>query len=236
MLSRINKYQGRLRAYATVTEDLALRQADRAAVEIAKGQYRGPLHGIPIAVKDLCYTKGIVTSAGMPIHGKFKPSYDATVVRRLRAAGAVLLGKLQMTEGAFAEHHPDIKAPVNPWHKDHWSGVSSSGSGVATASGLCFASLGSDTGGSIRYPSAANGLSGLKPTWGRVSRHGVFDLASSLDHIGPMCRSSADCAAVLQVIAGADPHDPTATSEPVPNYLAGLNRPLGGLRLGIARR
>jgi amidase len=121
-------------------------------------------------VKDLCYTKGVITSAGMPIHSKFKPSYDATVVRRLHSAGAVLLGKLQMTEGAFAEHQPDIKAPVNPWHKDHWSGVSSSGSGVATAAGLCFASLGSDTGGSIRYPSAANGLSGLKPTWGRVSR------------------------------------------------------------------
>ena len=154
---------------------------------IGRRQLLSQLHGVPIAVKDLCYTKGVPTSAGMPLHRDFVPTYDATVVRRLRDAGAVLLGKLQLTEGAFADHHPASTPPVNPWHRDHWSGASSSGSGVATAAGLCFGSLGSDTGGSIRFPSAANGTTGLKPTWGRVSRHGCFELAASLDHIGPMC-------------------------------------------------
>jgi amidase len=145
----------------------------------------------------------------------------------------VLLGKLQMTEGAFADHHPNITPPVNPWHADHWSGASSSGSGVATAAGLCFASLGTDTGGSIRFPSAANGVTGLKPTWGRVSVNGAYELAASLDHIGPMCRSAADAGAMLGIIAGADPHDPNALQAPVPDYLAGNERTLHGMRLGI---
>lgn len=235
MLERIAKLDGSLKSYATVTADLALEQARRAEAEIARGAYRGPLHGVPIAVKDLCYTKGIATAAGMAIHAAFKPDHDSTVVERFAAAGAVLLGKLQLTEGAFADHHPKITPPVNPWHKDHWSGASSSGSGVATAAGLCFASLGSDTGGSIRFPSAANGVTGLKPTWGRVSRYGVFALAESLDHIGPMTRSAADAAAVMSVIAGADPNDPTARQEPVPNYLAGLERGIRGVRIGIDR-
>lgn len=233
ILARINKANKKLRAYALVTDKLALAQAKKAEGEIRKGNIKGPLHGVPIAVKDLCYTKGIVTSAGMPIHGKFKPSFDATVVKRFASAGAVLLGKLQMTEGAFADHHPDIRPPVNPWNPAHWSGASSSGSGVATAAGLCYGSLGSDTGGSIRFPSAANGLTGLKPTWGRVSRYGVFDLAPTLDHVGPMARSAADAAAILGVIAGADKNDPTAVQGPVPNYLAGLGRGIRGLRIGI---
>ncbi|HEX2890222.1 amidase [Vineibacter terrae] len=235
MLERIEKTQGTLKSYATVTADLAMQQARQAEAEIGRGAWRGPLHGVPIAVKDLCYTKGIATAAGMPIHADFRPDHDATVVQRFADAGAVLLGKLQLTEGAFADHHPSIAPPVNPWHKDHWSGASSSGSGVATAAGLCFASLGSDTGGSIRFPSAANGVTGLKPTWGRVSRYGVFALAESLDHIGPMTRSAADAAAVLGVIAGADPNDPTARQEPVPNYLAGLERPIRGVRIGVDR-
>jgi len=235
LLDRIAKLDGTLKSYATVTADLALEQARRAESEIARGAYRGPLHGVPIAVKDLCYTKGVPTAAGMAIHAAFKPDHDSTVVERFAAAGAVLLGKLQLTEGAFADHHPKITPPVNPWHKDHWSGASSSGSGVATAAGLCFASLGSDTGGSIRFPSAANGVTGLKPTWGRVSRYGVFALAESLDHIGPMTRSAADAAAVLSVIAGADPNDPTARQEPVPNYLAGLERGIRGVRIGVDR-
>jgi amidase len=235
MLKRIEELDGRLKSYATVTPELALKQARDAEGEIRRGNYRGPLHGVPIAVKDLCYTKGIPTAAGMAIHKTFEPSYDATVVERFRDAGAVLLGKLQLTEGAFADHHPSVTPPVNPWNKDHWSGASSSGSGVATAAGLCFASLGSDTGGSIRFPSAANGVTGLKPTWGRVSRYGVFALAESLDHIGPMTRSAADAAAVLGVIAGADPNDPTARLEPVPNYLAGLARGIRGVRIGVDR-
>ncbi len=233
ILARIKRADKKLRSYALVTEKLALQQAKKAEAEIAKGRIRGPLHGVPIAVKDLCYTKGIVTSAGMPIHGKFKPKHDSTVVKRFAQAGAVLLGKLQLTEGAFADHHPDIRPPVNPWNPAHWSGASSSGSGVATAAGLCYGSLGSDTGGSIRFPSAANGTTGLKPTWGRVSRYGVFDLGPSLDHVGPMTRSARDAAALLGAIAGADKNDPTALQAPVPNYLAGIDRGIRGLRVGI---
>ena len=233
MLQRIDVKDRKLRSYATVTPELAIKQAKKAEQEIAKGRIRGPLHGVPIAVKDLCFTRGIPTAAGMSINKKFRPRFDSTVVRRLANAGSVLLGKLQMTEGAFAEHHPDVSPPINPWHKDYWPGASSSGSGVATAAGLCFASLGSDTGGSIRFPSAANGLSGLKPTWGRVSRYGVFDLAPTLDHVGPMCRSVADSAAVLSAIAGQDSNDPTAAPVPVPNYLAGLERGIKGIRFGI---
>lgn len=233
LLERIKKTDKKLRAFARVTGKLALEQAKKAEGQIRKGNIKSPLHGVPIAVKDLCYTKGIVTSAGMPIHGKFKPTFDATVVKRFRDAGAILLGKLQMTEGAFADHHPDIRPPINPWNPAHWSGASSSGSGVATAAGLCYGTLGSDTGGSIRFPSAANGATGLKPTWGRVSRYGVFDLAPSLDHVGPLCRSAADAAAVLGVIAGADKNDPTAVQGAVPNYLAGLERGIRGVRIGV---
>jgi amidase len=233
MLRRIERRDGKLRSYALATAELALKQAKKAEAELMRGRVRGPLHGVPVALKDLCYTRGVVTAAGTKVHAKFKPRFDATVTQRLAEAGAVLLGKLKMTEGAFSEHHPEVAPPLNPWHAAHWTGVSSSGSGVATAAGLCFASLGSDTGGSIRFPSAANGVTGLKPTWGRVSRHGVFDLAPSLDHVGPMCRSAADCAAVLGVIAGADGEDPTAVPLPVPNYLAGLERPVRGLRIGV---
>ncbi len=232
-LDRIEKLDGRLGSYALVTPELALEQARVAETEIQRGQIRGPLHGVPIALKDLCWTAGINTAAGMPIHRDNKPKQDATVVRKLRDAGSVLLGKLQLTEGAFADHHPDIKPPVNPWNGDHWSGASSSGSGVATAAGLCYGSLGSDTGGSIRFPSAANGVTGLKPSWGRVSRYGVFELAATLDHIGPMARSAADAAAILGVIAGPDENDPTASQEAVPNYLAGIARGLKGLRIGV---
>lgn len=232
-LDRIASLDGALRSYALVMADAALADARRADDEIRQGKIRGPLHGVPIAVKDLCWTKGVPTAAGMTIYRDFKPDRDATVVEKLRAAGAVNLGKLQLTEGAYADHHPKITPPVNPWNKAHWSGASSSGSGVATAAGLCYGSLGSDTGGSIRFPSAANGCTGLKPTWGRVSRFGVFELAATLDHIGPMTRSAADAGAMLSVIAGEDPNDPTASLEPVPNYLAGMTRGLRGLRIGI---
>lgn len=234
-LARIEALDGRLRSYALVLAEQALADARQAEAEIARGAARGPLHGVPIAVKDLCWTKGIPTAAGMTIHRDFRPGEDATVVRRLREAGAVILGKLQLTEGAYADHHPDIPPPVSPWNPDTWVGSSSSGSGVATAAGLCYGSLGSDTGGSIRFPSAASGLTGLKPTWGRVSRYGVFELAATLDHIGPMARSAADCAALLGAIAGADPKDPTASLEPVPDYAAHLDGGLRGLRIGVDR-
>ena len=236
VLDRIAAVDGRLHAYALVTAELALEQARRAEDEIGKRRYRGALHGVPVGLKDLCYTKGIPTAAGMPIRRSFRPPFDATGVKRLYDAGAVCVGKLQLTEGAFADHHPDVTVPVNPWHPDHWSGASSSGSGVATAAGLCYASIGSDTGGSIRFPSTANGVTGLKPTWGRVSRYGAFELAASLDHLGPMCRSAADCGIVLGAIAGADPNDPTASRKPVPDYLAGNDRDLGGVRIGVDER
>ena len=233
MLDRIAKHDPRLKAYATLTPERALVDAAERDAETAAGKSRGPLHGVPIAVKDLCNTAGTATAAGMAIHRGHVPAKDATVVARLKAAGAVLLGKLQMTEGAFGAHHPTIPAPLNPWNASYWTGSSSSGSGAATAAGLCFASLGSDTGGSIRFPATMNGITGLKPTWGRVSRAGVFPLAESLDHIGPMTRSALDCAIVLGVIAGADDDDPTAVSGAVPDYAAATANGVVGKRIGL---
>ena len=236
LLRRIERLDPQLKSYARVTPELALEQARIAEEMIGRRQILSQLHGIPIAVKDLCNTAGVVTASGMPLHRDFVPAVDATVVRKLREAGAILLGKLQMTEGAFADHHPDIAPPVNPWHRDHWSGASSSGSGVATAAGLCYASLGTDTGGSIRYPSAANGNTGLKPTWGRVSKFGCTELAASLDHIGPMCRSATDAAIVLGAIAGVDPRDPTTLRAELPDLLADGDGELRKLRLGFDER
>lgn len=233
MLNRIERTDPQLLSYALPTPELALEQARQAEEQIGRRQILSQLHGIPVAVKDLCYTSGIPTMSGMPMYRNFRPDHDATVVRKLREAGAVLIGKLQLTEGAFADHHPDVPPPINPWHRDHWSGASSSGSGVATAAGLCFGSIGSDTGGSIRFPSAANGVTGLKPTWGRVSRFGCFELAASLDHIGPMCRSATDCTIMLQATAGEDVNDPTASRLPVPDFLASAERDLSGFRVGI---
>jgi amidase len=175
----------------------------------------------------------VVTASGTRIMRDFVPDADATVVGRLRQAGAVIVGKTQLTEGAFSTHHPDINPPKNPWNQAHWPGVSSSGSGVSVAAGLAYAALGSDTGGSIRFPSASCGLVGIKPTFGRVSKHGAFPLAESLDHIGPMTRSVADAARMLQVIAGHDPADAATLEDPVPNYAANLNAGVRGLRLGV---
>ncbi|KAA0685079.1 amidase [Neorhizobium sp. P12A] len=235
ILSRIQKLDPGLKAYTTVTADLAMKQARTAEAEITKGIYRGPMHGVPIAVKDLCFTKGITTTGGMTIYADFKPDHDATVVTKLAEAGAVLLGKLHMTEGATLEHHPDMPEPVNPWKSDLWTGVSSSGSGVSTAAGMAYAAIGSDTGGSIRFPSACNGLTGVKPTWGRISRYGIFDLAATFDHLGPMARSAADAAAMLQALAGWDAKDTTSLPTPVPNYLDELDGVYGarGVKLGV---
>jgi amidase len=236
MLDRIARLDGNLTSYITVLSDRAIERALQAEAEIARGLWRGPLHGVPVAVKDLCDTDFAPSSAGMKVHRDYRPKQSATVIERLEAAGAILLGKLAMTEGAFIAHHPEMPTPINPWSAAHWSGVSSSGSGVATAAGLCYASLGSDTGGSIRFPSAYCGLTGVKPTWGRVSRHGVFALAESLDHIGPMARNAADAAAVLGAIAGRDSHDPTSLAAPVPDYLGRIGFGVSGLRLGIDQR
>lgn len=235
MLSRIEAVDSRLRSYATVTSERALEAASVAEKEIAAGNYRGPMHGIPVAVKDLCFTKGIRTMGGLSVYRNFKPDYDGTAVERLDGAGAVLLGKLNLTEGAMAGYHADFDIPVNPWNADYWSGASSSGSGVAVAAGLCFAALGTDTGGSIRFPSMANGIVGLKPTYGRVSRYGVHALGETLDHVGPMTRSVADAAAVLEAIAGPDIHDPTTLDEQASGILQEIDRGIVGMKIGYDR-
>jgi amidase len=236
MLDRIAAVDGHLQSYVTVMAEQASASARRADAEIRAGRYRGPLHGVPIAVKDLCYTRGVRTMAGTKVLADFVPDFDATVVARLEAAGAVNLGKLVLCEGAFGPYFPGLQVPVNPWDATRWSGVSSSGSGVATAAGLCFASVGTDTGGSIRYPSAANGCVGLKPTYGRVSRFGVFALAPSMDHVGPMTRTVEDAAIMFEAMAGSDPNDPTSLPDPVPAVRAELRRGIAGLRVGFDRR
>ncbi|HTG03333.1 MAG TPA: amidase [Bradyrhizobium sp.] len=232
-LDRIAALDGELGSYVHVMADAAMAQAETAQAEIAAGQYRGPLHGVPIALKDLFWTKDFPTAAGTAVHRNFRPDQDASVVRRLKEAGAVVLGKLQLTEGAYSDHHPSVTPPKNPWNADYWPGISSSGPAVATAAGLCYGSLASDTGGSIRWPCAANGLTGLKPSWGRVSRHGVFELAATLDHVGTIARSAADAGAMLGIVAGRDPNDPTAVFDPVPDYLAAIEQDVSGLRIGL---
>jgi amidase len=232
-LDRIAGLDGPLSSFALVTADAAMAQAEAAAIEITSGLYGGALHGVPVAVKDLFWMEGVPTAAGGTVYKRLRPDEDATVVRRLKAAGAVVLGKLQMTEGAYSDHHPSVTPPKNPWNATYWPGISSSGPGVATAAGLCFGALGSDTGGSIRWPAAANGLTGLKPTWGRVSRHGVLELAPTLDHVGPLARSAADAGAMLGAVAGRDPNDPTAVLVPVPDYQAAVRQGGQDLRIGV---
>lgn len=224
-LERIEKLDGTLKSYRTVDAEGAIEAAKAADADRRKGRIRSGVHGVPVGIKDLANTKGLATGAGTSIHDGFVPDFDATIVVKLREAGAVNLGKLAMTEGAYSGHHPDLQTPVNPWDEATWPGVSSSGSGVAPAAGLCFGAIGTDTGGSIRLPSSANGVTGLKPTWGRVSRYGCFPLAQSLDHIGPMARSARDCAIMLEVLAGRDKNDPTASRRPVPRYSELLDTP-----------
>ena len=233
LLERIDQLDGRLKSYVTVMADHAMTVARKAEEEITSGRYRGPLHGIPIAVKDLFYTKGIRTMGGTKALANHIPDFDSTVVARLKSAGAVLLGKLNLTEGAMGGYNPEFGIPRNPWNTERSSGASSSGSGVATAAGLCFGSLGSDTGGSIRFPSAFCGTVGLKPTWGRVSRYGVLNLAESLDHVGPMTRSTADAGIMLQAISGLDTNDPTSLPAPVPGMLDSLDKGVEGVRIGF---
>lgn len=232
MLDRIEQLDGRLKSYATVTTEDAVSAAQKAEEEITDGNYRGPLHGIPIGVKDLCFTKGIRTMGGAYVMAGHIPEYDGTVVKKLKEAGVVILGKLNLTEGAMGGYHPEFDIPINPWNPDRWTGSSSSGSGVATAAGLCSGSIGSDTGGSIRFPSAACGIVGLKPTYGRVSRYGVLELAVSMDHVGPMTRSVADAGIMLEAISGSDTNDKWALKDPVPNMLEKIDRGIKGTRIG----
>lgn len=235
LLDRIEMVDASLHSYLTVMKKSALYRARELDEEIEAGKYRGPLHGVPIAVKDLIYTKGVATTGGLKVLSDFLPDFDATVVNKLEDAGAVLIGKLNLTEGAMVGYHRDFEIPINPWGEKLWSGVSSSGSGVATAAGLCFGALGTDTGGSIRWPSMANGIVGLKPSYGRVSRHGVIPLAESLDHIGPMTRSVEDAAILFEAIAGKDTNDPTSLAMPVPDMRKDINNGVAGLRIGFDR-
>lgn len=236
MLERIGRLDPYLGSFDQVTAEQALLDAAAADAELQRGVRRSALHGVPVAVKALADLAGVPTAAGTVIRAGHVPDRDATVVSRLRGAGAVILGLLTMTEGASAVHHPSIEQPRNPWDQAAWAGVSSSGSGVATAAGLTFASLGSDTGGSIRAPSHFCGVVGLKPTFGRVSRAGVFPLSATLDHVGPMTRTVADGAAVLGVIAGPDERDLTTSLVEVPDYLSGLDGSLDGYRIGWDER
>jgi len=233
MLTRIEEQDSKYLSYATVMADQARAAAHAAERSISTGNYLGHLHGVPIAVKDLCFTKGVATMGATKVLKDHIPDFDCTVVQKLNSAGAVILGKLNLTEGAMAGYNPEFQVPVNPWGVNLWSGASSSGSGVATSAGLCYGSLGSDTGGSIRFPSAACGIVGIKPTWGRVSRYGVLPLAESLDHIGPMTRSVADAGIMLQAISGIDPNDPTSLPVPVPDMLADIDQGVRGLRIGL---
>jgi len=234
-LERIAAHDASLHSYLLLTAELGRAQALAAEREIAAGDYRGPLHGIPLGLKDLICTKGIPTTCASPILRDFKPLLDAAIVEKLYAAGALCTGKLNLTEFALYGYHPEFDYPRNPWNTDYWAGVSSSGSGVAVAASLCFGAIGTDTGGSIRFPSAACGVVGLKPTFGKVSRHGIFPLADTLDHIGPMTRSVADCALMLAALEGRDERDPSTRSDPAVDYLAEIARGAEGIRIGIDR-
>ncbi len=236
-LARIEKLQPRLNAFITVTAEQALAQARAVDVEMKAGKWRGPLHGVPIALKDNMDTAGIRTSAASALFADRIPTEDAEVVRRLKAAGAVLLGKLNMDEfAAGGTSTATYFKPVhNPWALDRVASGSSGGSGAAVAAELCFGALGTDTGGSIRGPASVCGIVGFKPTYGRVSNRGVIPLSWTLDHVGPMCRTVEDAALLLQAIAGYDAEDTTSVEMAVPDYLAGLKTPVSGLRLGLPR-
>jgi aspartyl-tRNA(Asn)/glutamyl-tRNA(Gln) amidotransferase subunit A len=234
-LERISALNPQLNAFITVLEDHARAAAHAAERELMSGQRRGPLHGIPIALKDLCATKGVRTTAGSKILQDHVPSNDATVASHLAGAGTILLGKLHMNEFAYGPdgdnvHYGRVR---NPWNLECITGGSSSGSGAAVAAALCLGALGTDTGGSIRIPSALCGIVGLKPTYGRVSRYGITPLSWSLDHAGPMARTVEDVALLLQAMAGYDTKDTSSAPHPVPDYAAGLSGDIRGLRVGI---
>ena len=233
MLDRIAAIDGKLNSYITIMSEDALVTARALDKELAEGKYRGPLHGVPIGVKDLLYTTNAPTTASHSFNSNFIATYNATVVDKLNNAGAVILGKLNLTEGAMGNYNGSSKIPKNPWGEDLWTGVSSSGSGVATAAGLCFGSIGSDTGGSIRFPCVANGIVGLKPTYGLVSTYGVFPLSQSLDHIGPMTRSTLDAAIMLEAIAGYDANYPNSLQENKIDISSSIKDGIKGLRIGI---
>ena len=236
-LDRIQSTDDRLHSFILLLADEALAQARTAEAEVLRGDYRGPMHGIPFALKDLYDTAGVRTTSGSQVDIDRVPSEDATTTARLKEAGGILLGKLAMHE--FALGGPDWTTPFeparNPWNLDHITGGSSSGSGSAVASGQSLGALGSCTGGSIRGPASLCGIVGLKPTYGRVSRFGVVTLSWSQDHAGPMTRTVEDTAFMLQAIAGHDPRDPTSSRSPVPDYSRSLREDIRGIRIGLPR-
>ena len=231
-LRHIEQREPHLHSFVRIRSQAARAEAERLDAAQAAGEPLGLLHGVPIAIKDLVFTAGEPTASGTRVMADYVPQFDATVLTRLQEAGAVIIGKTQLTEGAFGSHHPAITPPVNPWHPDYWTGVSSSGSGVSVAAGMAFGALGTDTGGSIRFPSACCGLVGIKPTYGRVSRHGVFELAGSLDHIGPMARSVADAARLLRVMVGHDAQD-ASSLDTAPEDFPADARDMRGATIGV---
>ncbi|PYM92063.1 MAG: Asp-tRNA(Asn)/Glu-tRNA(Gln) amidotransferase GatCAB subunit A [Candidatus Rokuibacteriota bacterium] len=234
-LARIEQLDPHIRAFITVDAEGALASARALEAELTQGRSRGSLHGVPLAYKDLCHVPGLPTSCGTRTREYFTSTIECTATARLREAGAVTLGKLNMTElamGPFGDnaHHGDVQ---NPWKPGHCAGGSSSGSAAAVAAGFALGALGSDTGGSIRLPAACCGVVGLKPTYGRVSRAGAMPLSWSLDHLGPLTRTVADAARLLGIVAGYDPHDATSSRRGVPFYERMLDGPVGGLRVGV---
>ena len=234
-LYRIDREDFKFNSYLTVSRKEALQAAAEAERAILQGGYRGPLHGVPVAVKDQLWTKGIRTTGGSRILVDLVPEEDATAVANLKEAGAVLLGKLNMTEFAMGGGGERYRTPRNPWNLETYTGASSSGSGAATAAYLCATSLGEDTGGSIRYPASWCGVVGLRPSWGRVSRNGLMRGAWSMDTVGPISRTVEDAAITLGAIAGRDPKDPYTWDTPVPDYRRALNGDIKGVRVGVVR-
>ena len=236
-LSRIESLEPKLNSFITLLADQARTAALQAEKEIQQGKYRGPLHGIPLGLKDLYYVKGIRNTAGTKVFDSFVPEFDSTVAAKLKEAGTILLGKLNMHPLAYGPtgENPDYGHMHNPWNPDLISGGSSGGSGSAAASGECTLTMGSDTGGSIRIPSALCGLAGLKPTYGRLSRYGLTALAWSQDHAGPMARTVEDCALVMNAAAGYDRNDPASLNLPVPDYARFLTGEIKGLRIGVPK-
>jgi aspartyl-tRNA(Asn)/glutamyl-tRNA(Gln) amidotransferase subunit A len=234
-LHRIAQWQPKLNAFMTVEAEAALKAADDADAALAKGQNRGPLHGVPLAHKDMYYDAGHVVSCGSLIRRDFVASTTSTALQRLKDAGTIRLGSLGMAEFAYGPtgHNFHYGAVHNPWKFGYVTGGSSSGSGSAVAARLTFAALGSDTGGSIRMPAHFCGITGLKVTWGRISRAGAMPLSQSLDTVGPLARTVEDCALLLGLMAGADPEDPTASTAPVPDYMAATSASIKGLRIGV---
>jgi aspartyl-tRNA(Asn)/glutamyl-tRNA(Gln) amidotransferase subunit A len=234
-LHRIAQWQGKLNAFMTVEAESALKAADDADAALARGESRGPLHGVPLAHKDMYYEAGKVVTCGSLIRRDFVASTTSTALQRLKDAGTIRLGSLGMAEFAYGPtgHNYHYGAVHNPWKLGYVTGGSSSGSGSAVAARLTFAALGSDTGGSIRMPAHFCGVTGLKVTFGRVSRAGAMPLSQSLDTVGPLARSAEDCALLLGLMAGADVEDPTASAAPVPDYMAATTASLKGLKIGV---